>query len=75
MITLKHSRFHVKMKIRVGGGGMGVGDDWENCGHGVYQHFKQYFSYMVAVSSIGGENRRAGIKPPSCRKSLTIFIT
>ena len=35
MITLKHSRFHVKMKIRVGGGGMGIGDDWGNCGHGV----------------------------------------
>jgi len=35
--------------------------------HCVLRHFKQYFSYVVAVST-----RR---KPPTCRKSLTNFIT
>jgi hypothetical protein len=30
--------------------------------------FQQYFSYIMAVSFIGG-------KPPTCRKSLTNFIT
>jgi len=30
------------------------------------------FSYIVAVSFIGGGNQR---KPPTCRKSLTNFIT
>ena len=39
---------------------------------GVSRHFKQYLSYTVAVSFIGGGNRR---KPPTCRKSLTNFIT
>ena len=34
------------------------------------RHFKQYFSYIVAVSFIGG-NRRT---PPTCRKSLLNFI-
>jgi hypothetical protein len=32
----------------------------------------QYFSYIVAVSFIGGGKRR---KPLTCRKSLTNFIT
>jgi hypothetical protein len=31
-----------------------------------------YFSYIVAISFIGGGNRR---KPLTCRKSLTNFIT
>ena len=31
-----------------------------------------YFSYISAVSLIGGGNRR---KPPTCRTSLTNFIT
>jgi hypothetical protein len=35
-------------------------------------HFQQYFSYIVSVSFIGGGNRR---KSPTCRKSLTNFIT
>ena len=35
MITLKHSRFPVKMKNRVGGGSIGVEDDWGNSGYGV----------------------------------------
>ena len=30
---------------------------------------------MVAVSFIGGGNRRTLRKPPTCRKSLTNFIT
>jgi len=32
----------------------------------------QYFSYIVAVSFIGGGNRR---KRPTCHKSLTNFMT
>jgi hypothetical protein len=36
------------------------------------KHFQQYFSYIVGVSFIWGGNRR---KPPTCRKSLTIFVT
>jgi hypothetical protein len=32
----------------------------------------QYFNDIVAISLIGGENR---INPPTCRKSLTNFIT
>jgi hypothetical protein len=38
-------------------------------------HLKQYFSYIVAVSFIGGGNRSTRRKPPTCRKSLTNFIT
>jgi hypothetical protein len=34
----------------------------------VERHFQQYFSYIVAVSFIGGGNRRI---TPTCRKSLT----
>jgi hypothetical protein len=41
---------------------------WNN----IYFHFQQYFSYIVAVSFIDGGNWR---KPPTCRKSLTNFIT
>ena len=40
--------------------------------YGMYRHFQQYFSYIVAVSFIGGGNRR---NPQICRKSLTNFIT
>ena len=35
----------------------------------------QYFSYIVAVSFIGGVNRSTRRKPLTCRKSLTNFIT
>ena len=28
----------------------------KGCGYDVQRHFKQYFSYIVAVSFIGGEN-------------------
>jgi hypothetical protein len=38
-------------------------------------HFQQYFSYIVAVSFIGGGNRSIQRKPQTCRKSLTNFIT
>ena len=34
-------------------------------------HFQQYFSYIVAVSYIGGGNQRILRKPPTCCKSLT----
>jgi len=33
------------------------------------------FSYIVAVSFIGGGNRSTRRKPLTCRKSLTNFIT
>jgi hypothetical protein len=42
---------------------------------GVERHFQQYFSYFVAISFIGGGNRRIRRKPPTCRKSLTNLIT
>jgi hypothetical protein len=45
---------------------------------GVSRHFQQYFSYIMAVSVIGGGNRRTRRtrrKPPTCCKSLTNFIT
>jgi ribosomal protein L19 len=41
-------------------------------GYGIEYHFQQYFSYIVAVSVIGGGNWR---KPSTCRKPLTNFIT
>ena len=44
-------------------------------GYGVYRHFQQYCSYIVAVSFIGGVKRSTRRKPPTCRKSLTNFIT
>jgi len=36
---------------------------------------QQYFSYIVAVSFIGGGNQSTQRKPPTYRKSLTNFIT
>jgi len=36
---------------------------------------QQYFSYIGAVSFIGGGSLCARRKPPTCRKSLTNFIT
>jgi hypothetical protein len=44
-------------------------------GYGVECHFQQYLRYIVTVSVIGEENRSTRIKPPTCRKSLTNFIT
>jgi hypothetical protein len=40
-----------------------------------WRHFQQYFSYIVAVTFIGGGNRSTRRKPPTCRKSLTNFST
>ena len=37
--------------------------------------FQQYFSYIVAVSFIGGGNWSSRRKPPTCHKSPTNFIT
>jgi len=42
---------------------------------GVKRHLQQYFNYIVAVSFICGGNRNTQRKPPTCRKSLTNFIT
>jgi hypothetical protein len=36
--------------------------------------FQQYFSYIVAVSFIGGGNRSTWRKPTTCHKSLPNFI-
>jgi hypothetical protein len=38
---------------------------------GVEHHFQQYFSYIMAVSFIGGGNQSTRGKPPTCRKLLT----
>jgi hypothetical protein len=43
--------------------------------YGIRRHFLQYVSYIMAVSFIGGGNRSTRRKPPTCRKSLTNFIT
>jgi hypothetical protein len=37
--------------------------------YGVKRHFQQYFSYIVAVSFIGGGNQSTRRKPPTCRES------
>jgi len=37
--------------------------------------FNATFSYIVAVSLVGGGNQSTQRKPPTCRKSLTHFIT
>ena len=41
----------------------------------IHANLKKYFSYIVVVSFIGGENRSTKRKPPIGRKSLTKFIT
>ena len=38
-------------------------------------HFQHYFSYIMAVSFIGGGNQSIRRKLPNCHKSLTNFIT
>jgi hypothetical protein len=43
--------------------------------YGVERHFEQFFSYIVEVSFIAGGNQKTQRKPPTCRKSLTNFIT
>ena len=39
--------------------------------YGVYRHFQQYFSYILALSFIGRGNQSTWRKPSACRKSLT----
>jgi len=39
------------------------------------RQFQQYFSYVMAVSFIGGGNRNTRRKPSICRKSMTNCIT
>ena len=41
----------------------------------LFDGVQQYFSYIVAVSFIGGGNQNTRRKPPTCRKSLTNTIT
>jgi len=43
--------------------------------YGVLRHFQQYFSNIAAASFIGEGNWSTMRKPPTCRKSLTNFIT
>jgi len=37
---------------------------------GIEHHFQQYFSYIVAISFIGGGNQSTRRKPTICSKSL-----
>jgi hypothetical protein len=39
----------------------------------VYCHFQQYFSYIVAVSFIGGGNRNTQRKPPG-RDGMVLVV-
>jgi hypothetical protein len=48
---------------------------WISFDGSLYCPFQQYFSYIVAVSFIGGGNWRSWRKPQTCRKPLTNFIT
>ena len=48
---------------------------WLGYVYGIWCHFQQYFSYIMTVSFIGGENRIIQRKPPICCKSLTNFVT
>ena len=41
-------------------------------GYGVWRHFQQYFSSILAVSFIGGGNRSTWRKPLNCRKSHSV---
>jgi hypothetical protein len=43
--------------------------------YGVSRHFQRYFSYIVVVRFIGGENRSTRRQPSTCRKSQTNIIT
>ena len=44
-----------------------------NQGYWIQGHFQQYFSYIVAVSFIGGGSQSIQRKPPTYCKSLTNF--
>jgi hypothetical protein len=43
--------------------------------YGALRHFQQYFSYILAASFIVGGNQSTQRKPPTCRKSLTNFVS
>jgi hypothetical protein len=45
--------------------------DYDGLGLWFWRHFQHYFSYIVAVSFIGGGNRSTRRKPPTFRRSLT----
>jgi hypothetical protein len=42
---------------------------------GVWHHFHQYFSYIMATSFRGGKSRSIRREPPTMGKQLIIFIT
>ena len=42
---------------------------------GVWRHFQQYFSYIVATSFSGGRSRSTRREPPTMGKQLVNFIT
>ena len=69
-VWFKYWRFVSNRFWRLFGFKVGLG-----LAYGVLRHFQQYFSYIVAVSFIGGGNRCTWRKPPTCHKSLTNFIT
>jgi len=51
--------------------------NWGVENYGVYRHFQQYFSYIVAVSVIGGENlstRRNHRHVPSHWQTLYYYL-
>ena len=52
-----------------------VGYQWQKKIQVWFDGVQQYFSYIVAVSFISEGNQRTRRKPPTCRKSLTNFIT
>ena len=43
--------------------------------YGIYRYSQQHFSYIVVFSFIDGGNWSTKRKQPTCRKSLTNFIT
>jgi hypothetical protein len=47
----------------------------KNLVYGIYCHFQQYFSYIMAVSFIDGGNQNNWRIPITGRKSLTNLIT
>jgi len=52
-----------------------VNEGVRDYGSGVYRHFHEYFSYIVAVSFICGGNQSTRREPQTYPKSLVSFIT
>jgi hypothetical protein len=46
-----------------------------NLNFGVYRHFQQYFSYIMATRFNGGGSRITRREPPTLGKQLVNFIT